>query len=143
MRDVQAGCEAVVEQLERWTRALMAGDIDQLDAILARDFQFTVDPRYAGGRLNREQFLALDRKIRNSSIELLEITARRMGSMVTALILAEVSEEFTGDLGPDMPSVEEMNARMKEARLAYGSAWRQDAGGTWQCFSHHIFGFVD
>ena len=143
MRDIQKGCEGVVEQLERWTGALMARDFDQLEDILASDFQFTVDPKFAGGRMNKERFIQLDRQIVSCSIRLLGVTVRGMGSMATSLVFAEVHEEFAGDLGPGMPSAAEMAATMNGARIAYGSGWRRDASGKWQCFSHHIFGFID
>lgn len=143
MRDIETGCEDVVGQLERWTGALMAGDFDVLEEVLAPDFQFTVDPKFAGGRMNKTQFIAFDRKIKSCSIDLLSVTARKMGNLITSLVMAEVSEEFSGDLGPDMPSAEEMAATMQGARMAYGSGWRQGTNGEWQCFSHHIFGFID
>jgi ketosteroid isomerase-like protein len=143
MRDVPAGCEGVVQQLERWTGALMARDFDQLEDILAPDFQFTVDPKFGGGRMDKQRFIALDRQIKSCSIRFLGITVRRMGSIATSLAFAEVHEEFTGDLGPGMPSAEEMAATMNGARIAYGSGWRQNERGEWQCFSHHIFGFID
>ena len=143
MRDIQSGCEGVVEQLERWTGALMARDFDQLEEILTPDFQFTVDPKFAGGRMDKRQFIAFDRKIKNCSIELLSVTVRRMGNIATSLIFARVHEEFSGDLGPAMPSAQEMADLMSGACIAYGSGWRYSPGGSWQCFSHHIFGFVD
>jgi len=143
MQDVQKGCEGVVHQLERWTGALMARDFDQLEHILAPDFQFTVDPKFAGGRMDKKRFIELDRKIKSCSIRFLGITVRRMGNIATSLCFAEVHEEFSGDLGPGMPSAAEMAQTMKGARIAYGSGWRQDASGQWQCFSHHIFGFID
>lgn len=144
MRDIEEGCEPVVAQLERWTGALMAGEFDVLEDVLADDFQFTVEPQFNGGRMGKEQFIAFDRLIKSCSIDLLDITARRMGeNMITSLVLAEVNEEFSGDLGPDMPSAAEMNAIMTNAKLAYGSGWRKGTSGEWRCFSHHIFGFVD
>ena len=143
MRDIQAGCEGVVEQLERWTGALMAGDFDQLEEILAPDFQFTVDPKFGGGRMNKARFIELDRKIKNCSIRLLGVTVRSMGNIATSLIFAEVHEQFAGDLGPGMPTADEMAATMNGARIAYGSGWRRNVSGRWQCFSHHIFGFID
>jgi hypothetical protein len=142
MRDVEPGCEGAVLQLERWTHALMGGNVDALDEILSTDFQFTVEPRFAGGRMNKEQFIAFDRKIRSCEIDLEKVIARKMGSLVTILTLARVNEEFSEDLGPDMPSRAEMSDTMKDARLAYGSGFREDEG-RWQCFSHHIFGFVE
>jgi ketosteroid isomerase-like protein len=143
MKDIQPGYEGVVEQLERWTGALMAADFDQLEHILTDDFQFTVDPKFAGGRMNKARFIELDRKIKNCSIRFLGITVRGMGTMATSLAFAEVQEEFSGDLGPDMPSAAEMATTMNGARLAYGSGWRRGADGKWQCFSHHIFGFLN
>lgn len=143
MQDVEPGCEPVVAQLERWTGALMRKDFDVLEDVLAPDFQFTVDPKFAGGRMGKAEFIAFDRKIKSCSIDLLKVTARRMSDdVITSLILAQVSEELDGDLGPDMPSAEEMGDMMKDARLAYGSGWRRSDAGDWQCFSHHIFGFV-
>ncbi|MEP7244140.1 MAG: DUF4440 domain-containing protein [Gammaproteobacteria bacterium] len=143
MRDIQEGCEGVVEQLERWTNALMAGDVDQLEDILAPEFQFTVDPKFAGGRMDKARFIELDRKIKSCSIRFLGITVRQLGDIATSLAFAEVHEEFSGDLGPGMPSPEEMAATMNGARLAYGSGWRRNASGQWQCISHHIFGFIN
>lgn len=143
MEDVQPGCEGAIAQLKRWVDALMAGDFDVLESVLADDFQFTVEPRFAGGRMNKQQFIAFDRMIKSCSITFLGITARRMGDMVTSLAFAEVTEEFHGDLGPDMPSASEMAGLMQGACLAYGSGWRQNSQGEWQCFSHHIFGFID
>jgi ketosteroid isomerase-like protein len=143
MADVQEGYEGVVRQLERWTGALMAGDVDQLEHILAPDFQFTVEPRFAGGRLDKARFIELDRKIKRCDIRFLGITVRGMGNMATSLAFAQVSEEFEGDLGPGMPSAAEMARVMDGARLAYGSGWRRGENGEWQCFSHHIFGFID
>jgi ketosteroid isomerase-like protein len=143
MKDIQPGYEGVVEQLERWTGALMAGDFDQLEHILSDDFQFTVDPKFAGGRMNKARFIELDRKIKNCSIRFLGITVRGMGTMATSLAFAEVEEEFSGDLGPGMPTAAEMATTMKGAQIAYGSGWRRGADGQWQCVSHHIFGFIN
>ena len=144
MRDIEPGCEVVVQQLERWTNALMAKDFDVLEDVLAPDFQFTVDPKFAGGRMGKAKFIEFDRKIKECSINLLSITARKMGEhMMTSLVLAEVTEEFEGDLGPDMPPAAEMKEVMTGARMAYGSGWKKGATGEWQCFSHHIFGFVE
>jgi hypothetical protein len=42
-----------------------------------------------------------------------------------------------------MPSAAEMATTMNGARLAYGSGWRRGADAKWQCFSHHIFGFLN
>ncbi len=142
MRDVPEDCEGAYAQLYRWTNGLMAKDFDVLEDVLAQDFQFTVEPRFAGGRMNKAEFIEMDRKIESCTIKLLDVTMRRRQSMVTSLIFAEVHETFSGDLGPGMPSQEEMSAEMKGARMGYGSGWRLDADGQWRCFSHHIFGFL-
>lgn len=143
MEDIQPGCEGAIAQLKRWVNGLMTGDFDVLEEVLAPDFQFTVEQRFAGGRMNKAQFIAFDRKIKSCEITLLGITARKMGNLVTSLVFAEVTEEFQGDLGPDMPPAEEMAAVMQGARMAYGSGWRMGENGQWQCFSHHIFGFIE
>ena len=143
MEEIQQGCEDVARQLKRWTDALMMREFDVLDEVLAPDFQFTADPKYGGGRMDKARFIEMDRKIKNCSIKFLGITARRLGGMITSLAFAEVSEEFEGDLGPGMPSAAEMAQTMKAAKLAYGSGWRLGENGQWQCFSHHIFGFID
>lgn len=142
MEDIGPGCEPVLAQLKRWTDALMAKDFDVLEEVLHEDFQFTVDPQFAGGRMNKTRFIALDRKIKSCDIKFLGITARKMGDLITSLAFAQVTEEFEGDLGPDMPKAEEMAAMMQGAKLAYGSGWRQGPNGEWQCVSHHIFGFI-
>ena len=143
MEDIEPGCEGVALQLKRWTDALMVQDFDVLEEVLHDDFQFTVDPQFAGGRMDKKRFIALDRKIKSCEIKFLGITARKMGDIITSLAFAEVSEEFEGDLGPDMPKAEDMAAMMQGAKLAYGSGWRQGADGQWQCVSHHIFGFIE
>jgi hypothetical protein len=50
--------------------------------------------------MDKQRFIALDRKIKSCSIRFLGITVRRMGSIATSLAFAEVSEEFSGDLDP-------------------------------------------
>lgn len=143
MTDIEPGCEAVVDELRRWTDGLMAGEVEVLEDILAPDFQFTTGPGLPGGPMDKPQFIEMDRKIRNCSIRFLAIVARRMDSVVSTLCHAQVEEDFTGDLGAGMPSASELSARMKSARLCYASAWRRDEGGRWQCFSHHVLGHSD
>ncbi|KQX19208.1 MULTISPECIES: hypothetical protein [unclassified Sphingomonas] len=143
MEDIEPGCEGVALQLKRWTDALMVQDFDVLEDVLHEDFQFTVDPQFAGGRMNKTRFIELDRKIKSCEIKFLGITARKMGDLITSLAFAQVTEEFEGDLGPDMPKAEDMAAMMQGAKLAYGSGWRMGPKGEWQCVSHHIFGFIN
>src|SRR5437868_185381 len=126
MRDIEPGCEQAVKQTERWTQAPVDGRFDELELILAPDFQFTVDPRFGGGRMNKQQFIAFDRNIRSCSIDLQKVVARKMGPFVTMLILAEVSEEFAAELPAGMPSRQEMSETMQGAKLAYGSGWKQN-----------------
>ncbi len=142
MKDVPEDCEGAYAQLQRWINALMVQDFDVLEEVLAADFQFTVEPRYRGGRMDKAEFIALDRKIESCTIDLMEVTMRRRGPMITSLIFAEVTETLSEDPGPGMPSREEMNATMQRAHLAYGSGFRLEDDGQWRCFSHHIFGFL-
>ena len=114
MTDIEPGCEGVASQLKRWTNALMAREFDVLEEVLAPDFQFTADPKYGGGRMDKARFIEMDRKIFNCSIKFLGITARKCGRVITSLAFAEVSEEFQGDLG-------RFDARGK-ARLRLGLA---------------------
>lgn len=140
MDDIQPGCERAVAALRGWTEALGRRDFDYLEKVLDTNFQFTCDPAIGGGRLSKERFIAMDRHIYDAKIDLLSVTARRFGDMVTMLSFANASEEFRGDLGPGMPTADEMNARVSSGTLAYGTAWREGADGEWRCESHHIFG---
>ena len=137
---IEPGCEDAVAALRGWTQALARRDFDYLEKVLDPDFQFTCDPGVGGGRLGKERFIEMDRHIYNARIDLLSVTARRQGDLVTMLSFANASEEFRGDLGPDMPTADEMNARVSSGTLAYGTAWRLGADGEWRCESHHIFG---
>lgn len=142
MDDIGKGCEAAVERLKGWTQALARRDFDYLDRVLAPDFQFTGPAAVGGGRMDKERFIEMDRHIYNADIRLVGLTARRHGDIVTMLSFADVNEEFRGDLGPGMPSAADMNARANDKTLAYGTAWRENGDGNWQCTSHHIFGEV-
>lgn len=142
IRDVGDGCEPAMMQFDRWIRALSVKDFDVLEDVLAPEFQFTVEPKFGGGRMDKTTYILFNRKIKEFSINLFHVTARRVGELVTALAFGDVSEEFEGELPPGMPSAGEMGHIINNARLAYGMGWRQGKDGTWRCVSHHIFGFI-
>jgi hypothetical protein len=143
--DVAAGCEGAVAALRGWIDALASRRFDYLDAHLASDFLFTTVPmRTPGGQLirlsrNKEEFIAQDRHLANSRIELLSVTARRLGGLVITVVYARIAEEFRGDLGAALPSAAEMNAFARNRTLGYASGWRE-IDGRWQCTSHHVLG---
>jgi len=142
IRDIELGCEPATAQFDRWIRALPAKDFDVLEEVLAREFQFTVEPKFGGGRMDKATYVSFNRKIKQFSIDLFHVTARRVGEIVTMLAFADVSEEFEGELPPGMPSAAEMGGIINNARLAYGLGWRQSEDGEWRCVSHHVFGFI-
>ncbi|MBO9376430.1 DUF4440 domain-containing protein [Sphingomonas histidinilytica] len=138
MEDIETGCEGAVAALKDWIAALMAGNVDRLETILAPEYQFTCSPDIIpGGRLDKSAFIEMDRKIRNSTIEIRKLAARRFDDTVMTMVFAEVHEEVAGNLGPGMPSAEEMSAKVNGHVFAYASAWRKD-GGQWQCTSHNV-----
>lgn len=141
MEDIQSGCEDAVTALKGWIAALAARDFDYLERHFADDFAFTCDPKVRGGRMDKRTFIEFDRHVHDAKIELLALTARRWGDMVTMLQFARVQEEFRGDLGPGTPSAAEMNELIRGKTFAYGTGWRL-SGGRWLCFDHHIFGAV-
>ena len=142
IRDIGDGCKPAVVQLERWISALRARDFDVLEDVLAPEFQFTVDPKFGGGRMDKATYVLFNRKIKSISIDLFHVTARKMGEIVTALAFGDVAEEFEGELPPGMPSASEMGRIINNARLEYGMGWRQSEDGNWRCVSHHVFGFI-
>ena len=146
--DVGPGCEGAVVALKGWIDALARRDFDFLEQHLARDFVFTTVPmKTANGTVINEQkgkeaFIEQDRHIQRSNIQLLGLSARRMGDLVVTVVFAEISEEFRGNLGPQMPSAAQMNAFAKGKKLGYASGWRE-IDGRWQCTSHHVLGEVN
>jgi hypothetical protein len=142
VRDIGEGCEPAMAQLDRWIRALHEKDFDVLEDVLAPEFQFTVEPKFGGGRMEKATYVQFNRKIKSFSLDLFHVTARKMGEIVTALAFGDVSEEFEGELPPGMPSAGEMGGIINNARLAYGMGWRQSEDGEWRCVSHHVFGFI-
>jgi hypothetical protein len=142
MHDIEPGCEPAFERLKLWTASLMAQEFDALEDILAADFQLTAEPKFGGGRFDKAAFIAADRQITACSIDLSKVIMRRMSdTIITSLLLAQVTEEFA-ETAPGMPSAEEMSAMMRDVCMTYATAWRRETDGAWRCFSHHIFGFV-
>lgn len=142
VRDIEDGCEPMMAQFDRWIRALPAKDFDVLEEVLAPNFQFTVEPKFGGGRMDKATYIQLNRSIKSFSIDLFHVTARKMGDIVTALAFGDVTEEFEGELPAGMPTAGEMGSVINDARLAYGMGWRQGEDGEWRCVSHHVFGFI-
>lgn len=146
-QDVQAGCEGAVAALKGWLRALASRDFDYLEKHLASDFQFTFTPNLIsagaeGGVKDKPGFIEQDRHVYNSDIRLQGLTARRLGDLVVTVVFAHIAnEEFHGDLGPGLPSADQMNAGIHAKTLGYASGWRE-RNGVWQCTSHHVLGAV-
>ena len=145
--DVGEGCEGAVRALKGWIDAISRRDFDYLERHLAEEFAFTSVPmRVPSGAVirinkNKREFIEQDRHVYNSRIELLRLTALRLGDLVITVVLARISEEFRGDLGPQLPSAAEMSAFAKDRTLGYASGWRE-IDGRWQCTSHHVLGDV-
>jgi len=141
MLDIGAGCEGVEVALSAWLGALTGGQVHLLQEILTEDFRLTCDPSIAGGRMNKAQFIEFDRHIRECTIEVLSLTARRYNNTAVTQIFARVDERFEGEiLGTSADAI----TRMVGGRiLAYASAWRTVSDGEWRCFQHHLIGPVD
>ena len=141
MRDIGPGCEAAMQQFERWINSMTTRDFNVLNEVLADDVEFSTDSRLGGQRLRKAEILALNGKMRGT-VKLVNLVARKMSeNTVTSLILTEVKEEFE-ELGPDMPNAEAMNALLGDARVAYAAAWRRSPEGKWQCYNYIMFGPV-
>ena len=138
--DIEPGCEGAVAALKGWIVALGSRDFAYLERHLADDFLFSAHG-FTKCR-DKRAFIETDRQIYNAKIRLLRLTAQRLGDLVITVVFAHATEEFRGDLGPDMPSAEQMNATMRNgATLGYASGWRE-IDGIWKCTSHHVLGQV-
>jgi hypothetical protein len=143
MEDIEPGCEGAVDVLKRWPEALGRRDFDYLEQILAPDFQFTCSTDIIPGvPLKKRAFIEMDKHIYDSKIRFLKVFARRMEQSVITLVFAEVSEEIRGDLGPNMLEASRMSDLVNGHVFSYASAWRQEKGGQWVCFSHNVLGMV-
>lgn len=141
MLDLGPGCAGVELAIQSWLDALTIGKVEILQTILADDFRLTCDPSIAGGRMNKEQFIEFDRHIRESTIEVLSLTARRYNDTAIVQIFARVDERF--DDGVPGAPVAELRRIVEGRVLGYASAWRYGANGQWRCFQHHLVGPVD
>jgi hypothetical protein len=142
VHDIGPGCEGVDVALGKWLEALANGEAELLEDILADDFLLTCDPSIAGGRMNKAQFIEFDRHIRECTIEVLSLTARRYNDTAVTQVFARVDERF--DDHPVGAAAEDLNQLVGGRRvLAYASAWRPGNAGEWRCFQHHLFGPVD
>ena len=141
MRDIGPGCQGVDVALDKWLGALMNGQTELLQNILADDFQLTCDPNIAGGRMNKAQFIEFDRHILECTVEVLSLTARRYNNTAVTQIFARVDERF--DEKPVGATPDELSRLLGGRILAYASAWRPGENGEWRCFQHHLIGPVD
>jgi ketosteroid isomerase-like protein len=140
--DIEDDCEPAVHALKSWIDAIETGDIDRLENLLSEDFVATCDPMIGGGRIHKAQFIAYDRHIRESKIDIVKLVARRHGNTIITLLFANIMEQFEGDLGSSMPTSAELSSFLAQSPVAYSSAWSLEADSQWRCVQHHIFGPV-
>ncbi len=140
MMDIEKECEPAVEALKSWINAVETKDFDRLESLLSDDFVATCNPEIAGGRIGKARFIEIDRHIRESTIEIVMLAARRHGNTVITLLFANIREQFEGDLGSDTLNSAEMTSFLAQGPVAYASAWRLETCGEWRCIQHHIFG---
>ena len=141
MLDIGLGCEGVDVAVDKWLGALRTGRVEILEEVLTDDFLLTSGPNIAGGRMDKAQFIEFDRHIRDCTIEILSLTARRYNETAITQTFARVDERFEGD--PLGTTAADLNDLVSGRVLAYASAWRPDESGQWRCFQHHLFGPVD
>lgn len=128
------------KQYEAWAEALRTHDFQWLEDNLADDYQFSARP-HPELRLNKAEFIEADKKIQSADIRLIVVKAERIGDEILSIAVADVAEQFVGDMGAHMPSLGEINELVGNNRLGYASAWRQH-GERWQCYHHHMVGVV-
>jgi hypothetical protein len=136
--------QVVIGRLRSWARALETGKLEVLEDVLADDFVATcydTNPKFFCLALRKHDFIELDRHVTNSTIDFKGIWGERLGDMVMTRTIAKVTETFAGDLGPHLPTAEEMNKSLSGKTRAFASGWRL-YGGIWRCFNHHVFGAV-
>lgn len=121
---------------EQWIDGLRRSDYSWLERHLANDFLFSAHP-LPTLKLTKGEFIEMDRKIHNPQIQFVSIYAEPVGDLILSRTVADVKEEFNANLGPGMPSTEEIRRLVSDQRLAYASAWRK-SGNLWQCFDHHF-----
>ncbi|HEY2679471.1 MAG TPA: hypothetical protein VGI65_21055 [Steroidobacteraceae bacterium] len=136
--------QVVIGRLRSWARALEAGKLEVLEDVLADDFVATCydcNPKFFCLALRKADFIELDRHVTNSTIDFKGIWGERLGDMVMTRAIATVTETFTGNLGPHLPTAEEMTKSLSGKTRAFASGWRL-YDGIWRCFNHHAFGVV-
>lgn len=136
------GSRVVIDLMRDWARAVETHDIDFIKNLMTDDFVFSCSPFIGEGHsqlMGKDRFIELDRTILNSSIDFIDINAEEIGDIVFVRTVAKVSESFKGDIGADMPSIEELNELMSNITLVYASGWRK-INNNWYCFDHHIVG---
>jgi len=127
----------LITQLQgQWIEGLRNSDYAWLETHLADDFQFSAHPLPAL-QLSKREFIEMDKKIHNPQIRFVSIHAEPVGDLILSRTVADVNEDFKADLGPGMPSTEDIRRIVSDQRLTYASAWRK-SGHLWQCFDHRF-----
>ena len=130
----------VTDLYGRWIQCLMGRQFDWLERHLASDFLFTAQP-FPTIRMNKHEFIEADKKIENARISFVSIAAEPIEDIIISRAIADVEETFHADLGPGMPTAEEITRAISGQRIAYCSGWRH-TGEIWECFDHHVIGLV-
>jgi hypothetical protein len=123
-----------------WIDGLRRYDYSWLETHLADDFLFSAQP-FPTMRLGKRDFIEMDKKIKNPQIRFVSLQAEPLAGLILSRTIADVTEEFTADLGPGMPSTAELQQAVSGQHLVYASAWRRK-GAIWQCFDHHLVSVV-
>ena len=127
-----------------WGRAIRDQDVAWFEAHFTDDLMVTAHP-WPTLRLNRDQMIDLDRKIVQMDVEWADVTAHRYGDVVLIHGIVHYDREVFEDgatFGENMPSGEQLSARVNGKAVLYSVAWRQE-GDVWQIFDHHMIAVLD
>jgi hypothetical protein len=133
--------DALVQMARDWVQALKDGRFDWMEKHLAPDFRFT-SYLIAGPPLGKAKFIEIVSNVKKANVDFISIAAEGAGKIIVARFVLYVEEEFVGELGPGLPSAQELTERIWGRRIAYSSGYRRSGDG-WQCFDHHQIGPVD
>jgi hypothetical protein len=133
--------KTVVQMAHDWIDALVSGRFEWMEPNLASDFLFT-SHLIPGYPISKAPFIDAVKGTRKARIDFVSCEGEAAGKVILLRTVLYVDEEFTADLGPGMPSAEEITRLLSKRVHAYVSAYRR-AGSGWQCFDHHQIGPVD
>src|SRR5690348_10605910 len=100
--------EIIRELYLGWTSALTVRDYSWFEKHLARDFMLSAQP-FPEMRVNKEEFIEIDKKIGRADIRFVTVKAERAGDIVVSFAVADITEEFDQDLGTGLPTAGELN----------------------------------